>query len=230
MKKILSILLVAALFTACSDKPTDPFTILKSATNGNGKKMDVQIGARLSKQQMVAIASKIRKDSSQYENLQLNFCLPGNSEKNLGGIIIYATASYKEPRKVTPADTVIDLHDNRLEFSLLGFTPQEAKKLLTLNPEHMETKTLLGRFIDDDTRTVSVVYKDGKEEDQICIMEFDRDGKVVSATQPLEVTHNGVQKLVISQNGDYMTLTNGMLTMYGSSDPEKPYRSLKQGL
>ena len=94
----------------------------------------------------------------------------------------------------------------------------------------METKTMLGRFIDDDTRTVSVVYKDGKQEDQICIMEFDQDGKVVSATQPLEVTHDGVQKLVISEKGDYMILKNGMLTMYGIDNPDKPYRSLKEGL
>src|ERR1700743_3152937 len=134
MKRILCILSIAVLFASCSDKPTDPFTILKSATNGNGKKMDVQINSRLSKQQMVAIASRIKKDSSQYENIQLNFCLPGNSEKNLGGIITYATVSYKEPRKVTPADTVMDLHDNRLEFNYLGFTAQEAKKLFAINP------------------------------------------------------------------------------------------------
>lgn len=230
MKQILTILFSALLFASCSDKPTEPFTILKSASNDNGRKMDVQINGRLNKAQMVAIASRIKKDSSQYQNLQLNFCLPGNSESNLGGIIVYAISSYKEPRKVTPADTVMDLHDNRMEFSFTGFTAEEAKKLLAITPEHMETKTMLGRFIDDDTRTVSVVYKDGRQEDQICIMEFDKDGKVVSATQPLEVTHDGVQKLVISEKGDYMTLKNGTLTMYSIDNPDKPYRSLKEGL
>jgi hypothetical protein len=228
MKKLIPIFLL--LLIGCSDKPTAPYVILKTTKAAGGAKFDVQVYGRLTKQQMVAISSKIKKDSSQYDNLQLDYLLPGNSFKNTGGITVYATANYHEPKNVTPADTVMDLHDNRLNFEFVGFTPGEAKKLFALNPPDMETKTLLGKFIDDYTKTISLIYKDGKDEEQIYILELDTAGKVVSATQPLEVTHNGVQKLVISPKGDYCTLENSTLTMYSIDDPDKPYRSLKAGI
>lgn len=225
MKKIIPFLLL--ILAGCSDKPTLPYVILKVEKSTNGAKMDVQLYGRITKPQMVAIASKIKKDSSQYENLQIDYLLPGNSLKNVGGITVYATAAYHETRKLTATDTVTDLHDNKLSFEFVGFTPEEAKKLLALDPQDITGKTILGKFIDDFTRTVSIVYKDSKNEDQIYILELDPDGKIVSATEPLEVTHNGVQKLIISPKGDYCTLKNDTLTMYSIDDPERPYRSLK---
>jgi len=230
MKKLIPFILIISVFFGCSDKPTSPYVITKSIKLNGVARLDVQLYGRLTKPQMVAIASKIKKDSAQYENLQLDYLLPGNSYKNLGGVIIYATATYHEPKKVTPADTVMDLHDNRLDFQFTGFTPQEAQKLIQLNPKEMETKEILGKFIDDQTKTISIVYKEGKEEEQIYILELDPTGKIVSATQPLEVSHNGVQKLVISPKGDYCTLIDGTLTMYSSDNPDTPYRSLKAGI
>lgn len=228
MKKLIPFLLL--ILAGCSDKPTSPYVILKATKTNSGTQFDVQVYGRLNKQQLVAIASKIKKDSSKYDNLQINYLLPGNSYKNAGGIVVYATAAYHDARKVTANDTVKDLHDNWLSFEFNGFTAQQAKHLLSIDPKDMADKTLVGKFIDDDTKTVSVVYKDSTKEGHVYILELDTAGKIVSATQPLEVTHNGVQKLIISPKGDYCTIKNGVLTMYSSDDPERPYRSIKAGM
>jgi len=228
MKKLLPFLLI--LLIGCSDQPTSPYVILKSSKTIGGHQFDVQVYGRLTKPQLVAIASKIKKDSSQYDNLQIDYLLPGNSYKNLGGIVVFATAAYHDARKVTAADTVMDLHDNRLSFEFIGFTAQQARHLLSFDPTDINGKTILGRFIDDNTKTVSIIYKDGSNQSQVYILELDTAGKIVSATQPLMVMHNGIQKLVISQKGDYCTLENDMLTMYSSDDPDKPYRSIKAGM
>src|SRR5438046_976668 len=136
MRKLIPVLLL--LLIGCSDKPTSPYVILRSIKLEGVAKLDVQVYGRLTKQQLVAIASKIKKDSSQYYNRQLDYLLPGNSFKNLGGVTVYTTINYREPQKVTPADTVMDLHDNRVSFEFIGFTPQEAKKMLSFNPPGME--------------------------------------------------------------------------------------------
>jgi len=230
MKKLLPLLIILTVFFGCADKPTSPYVISKAIKTKDGGKFDVMLYARLTKPEMVAIASKIKKDSSQYDNLQLDYLLPGNSYKNAGGITVYATANYHEPKSVTPADTVMDIHDNRLSLTFMGFTPEEAKKLLALKPEGMDSKILAGKFIDDYTKTISFIYKDSGDKGQTYILELDTTGKIVSATQPMQVMIKGVQRLVISANGDYCTLQDGNLTMYSSDDPEKPYRVLKAGI
>lgn len=230
MKKLLPLLIILTIFCGCTDKPTSPYVISKAIKTKDGEKFDVMLYARLTKPEMVAIASKIKKDSSQYDNLQLDYLLPGNSYKNAGGVTVYAIVDYHEPKNVTPADTVMDLHDNRLRLEFVGFTPVEAKKLFAFKPEGMDGKTLSGKFIDDYTKTISFIYKDSGDKGQTYILELDTTGKVVSATQPMQVMIKGTQRLVISANGDYCTLQDGTLTLYSSDDPEKPYRTLKAGI
>ncbi|MGZ3754784.1 MAG: hypothetical protein ACXVJE_06175 [Mucilaginibacter sp.] len=229
MKKLFPFLIILFIM-ACSDAPTSPYVILKATKTDEGHVFDVQVYGRLNKQQLVAIASKIKKDSAQYDNLQIDYVLPGNNIKNLGGVTVYATINYHDVRKVTALDTVNDLHDNKLSFLFTGFTPEQAKHMLSFNPPDTLGKTILGKFIDDNIKTVSIVYKDNTKEGDVYILEMDTAGKVVSATQPMIVTHNGVKKMVISPKGDYLTLTDDILTMYSSDDPEKPYRSIKAGM
>jgi hypothetical protein len=227
MKKLLIICLV--VLTAChSNKPTAPFKILKSTKVKDGVKMDIQVNSRLTKPQMIAIAAKIKSDSSQYNELQLDYLLPGSNYKNTGGISIYATASYHK----TPAlaDTIKDANENWLGFEFIGFAPEKAKKLLALNPADMAGRTLLGKFIDDNTGTISLIYQDKRDENQVYILEMDTVGKVISATAPMAITHNGIKKLVVSEQGDYMTLKDSLLTLYSSDAPEKPFRSIKEGI
>jgi len=88
---------------------------------------------------------------------------------------------------------------------------------------------IVGKFIDDAAGTVSIIYDDRKDE-QFYVIELDGDGKVTSKIQPMAITHNGVQKLVVSPRGDYMTLKDSILTMFSIDEPEKPFRSIKEGI
>lgn len=229
MKK-LGILFLAVAFMSCHSKPSAPFQILKVVKNNDGAKMDVQVNSRISKQQMVDIAAYIKGDSTQYSSLQLDYLLPGNSYKNIGGVNIYATATYHDKGLVTATDTVEDKDKNLLSFEFVGFTPEKAKQLLALDPKDMAGKHVLGKFIDDNTKTISIIYQDKNENNQLYILELDSLSNVVSAIAPMEVRHNGVKKMVVTQRGDYMILKDSILTMYSSDDYDKPFRSIKANL
>lgn len=228
MKKVLFALLVVS--SACSsNKPTEPYSIANVAKTKEGAKMDVQLKARLSRQQMLDIAGNIRNDSSHYDALELQFLLPGNSYKNTGGVIVYALAGYPKPGIVTAKDTLRDYDNKILNFQFVGFTPEAAQHLLSFNPSEMVGKPILGKFIDDAAGTISIIYDD-KKDGQYYIIELDADGNVVSKIQPMAITHNGIQKLIVSQRGDYMTVKDSILTMYSIDDPERPFRSVKAGI
>ena len=224
----LAFLFLLALAACNSEKPTVPYTILKVVKVDDVTKMDVSIPGRLTKQQMLDISAKIKKDSAQYENLQLDYLLPNNSYNNLGGVITYATAAYRPVAKATAADTIRDYNDKILSFEYKGIDPAKAQKLLSIEPAEMVGKALLGKFIDDDLKTLSLIYTDTKDEKYI--LELDTAGQVVSAVIPKVIKHNGIDKMVITEHGDYMTLKDSILTMYSSDNPEKPYRTLKRGL
>lgn len=228
MKKILFILSVV-LVSCNSNKPTQPYTVTNVAKITDGAKMDVQLNARLTKQQMLDIAGNIRNDSTQYEALELNFLLPGNSYKNTGGVIVYAIAGYQKPGVVAAKDTIRDDDKRLMNFEFVGFTPDAAQHLLSLNPQEMAGKVVLGKFIDDAAGTISIIYDD-KKDGQYYVLEMDGDGKVISATQPIAVTHHGVKKLVVSPRGDFMTVKDSVLTMYSIDEPDKPFRSIKAGI
>ncbi len=228
MKKVFFALLV--VLSACSsNKQTEPYSITNVAKIPEGAKMDVQLKGRLSRQEMLDIAGNIRNDSAHYEALELQFLLPGNSYKNTGGVIVYALAGYPKPGIVTAKDTIRDYDNKILNFQFVGFTPEAAQHLLSLNPSEMAGKTVLGKFIDDAAGTISIIYDDRREK-QYYIIEMDADGNVVSKIQPMAITHNGIQKLIVSQRGDYMTVKDSILTMYSIDDPERPFRSVKQGM
>lgn len=228
MRKLLLIVIVA--LAACnSNKPTPPFNVLKVAKTKEGAIMDVQLQARLTRQQLLDIAGNLRNDSSQYAALQIDFLLPGSNYENLGGVNVYAEANYQKPGIVTAKDTVRDYDNKILGFEFIGFTPETAKHLLSLEPTDMAGKTVLGKFIDDATQTMSIIYND-KKDDQHYILELDVDGKVVSAVQPMTIIHDGVQKMVVTAKGDFMTLKDSTLSMYSIDQPDKPFRTLKKGI
>lgn len=229
MKKLF-ILFLIALAGCHPGKPTAPYTILKIVKEGTTNKFNVEIFSRLNREQLLAISGKIKSDSSKYTNVQLDYLLPGNNDKNSGGNTIYASAIYPEPGKVTLKDTAKDGDNNLLTLQILGLNAQKAKHLLGLNPPEPVGKTILGKFVDDNTQTVSIFYTDIKEPDQTFILEMDTAGKVVSAVVPQSIKQNGIEKLVVSQGGDYVTIKDSILTMYSSTDPANPFRSIKEGL
>lgn len=229
MKKLF-ILCVIALAGCHANKTSSPYTILKVIKEGTTSKFNVEIFGRLNRQQLLAIAGKIKSDSSKYTNLQIDYLLPGNDDKNSGGNTIYASAIYPEPGKITSKDTVKDTDDNLLDLEIMGLNAQKAKYLLALNPPEPAGKTILGKFIDDNTKTISIFYTDVKEPNQTFVLEMDTAGKVVSAVVPQSIKQNGIEKLVVSQGGDYVTIKDSILTMYSSTDPANPFRSIKAGL
>ncbi|MBC7401444.1 MAG: hypothetical protein H7289_16005 [Mucilaginibacter sp.] len=226
MKKILFVCLV--VLTACHSKPKTPFQVLKSTKIKDGVKLDVQINGRISKQEMVDIACYIKGDSSDYKNLQVDYILPGNSYQNKSGVTVYATAAYHDKAIVNPTDTVKDNDNDLLSFEFVGFTATQAKALLTLNPKELAGKHLIAKFIDDATKTITIINEDRHEDNQLYILELDPEGRVVSAIAPMEVTSKGIKKMVVSQQGDYMVLKDSILTLYSSADYDKPFRSIKQ--
>jgi hypothetical protein len=228
MKKIALILLVA--LAACnSNKPTAPYKIIKVETKDGLTWMDVSIPARLDKQQLLDIAAKIKSDSSHYDNLRLDYILPGYNYNNLGGVSVYASSHYRPAAKYTDADTIRDNSNNLLSFEFVGVAPNKAKKLLAIELPEMKDKTLLGRFIDDNLFTVTLIYND-KKDNQKYILELDTAGTVVSPVVPKVINHNGIDKMIVTQQGDYMTLKDSVLTMYSSESPETPYRTLREGM
>jgi hypothetical protein len=216
------------VLTACHSKPKTPFQVLKSEKIKDGVKLDVQVNGRISKQEMIDIACFIKGDSSNFKNLQVDYILPGNNYQNKGGISVYATAAYHDKAVVNPADTVKDNDNDLLSFEFVGFTAAKAKELLAFNPKELEGKHLIGKFIDDQTKTISIICEDRHEDNQLYILELDTLGKVVSAIAPMEVTAKGIKKMVVSQQGDYMVLKDSILTLYSSTDYDKPFRSIKQ--
>jgi hypothetical protein len=227
MKRIALILLVA--LAACnSNKPTAPYKIVKVETKDGLTWMDVSIPARLGKQQLLDIAAKIKSDSSHYDNLRLDYILPGYNYDNLGGVSVYASTHYRPAAKYTDADTIRDQSNNLLSFEFVGIAPDKAKKLLAIELPEMKDKTLLGRFIDDNLATVTLVYND--KDNQKYILELDTEGTVVSPVVPKVIKHNGIDKMIVTQQGDYMTLKDSILTMYSSESPETPYRTLREGM
>jgi hypothetical protein len=228
MKKLTLILLVA--LAACNtNKPTAPYKIVKVETKDGLTWMDVSIPARLDKQQLLDIAAKIKRDSSHYDNLRLDYILPGYNYDNLGGVSVYASTFYRPAAKYTDADTIRDNNNNLLSFEFVGIAPDKAKKLLAIELPEMKDKTLLGRFIDDNLNTVTLIYND-KKDNQKYILELDTAGTVVSPVVPKVINHNGIDKMIVTQQGDYMTLKDSILTMYSSEAPETPYRTLREGM
>ncbi len=228
MKRIALILLVA--LAACnSNKPTAPYKIVKVETKDGATWMDVAVDSRLDKQQLLDISAKIKEDSTQYADLQMNYILPGYNYDNLGGVSVYATSRYRPAAKYTEADTIRDDSNNLLSFEFVGIAPDKAKKLLAIEIPDMKDKTLLGRFIDDNLLTVTLIYND-KKDNQKYILELDTAGNVVSPVVPKVINHNGIDKMIVTQQGDYMTLKDSVLTMYSSQSPETPYRTLREGM
>jgi hypothetical protein len=228
MRKLLFLCLV--VLTACNAKPKTPFEILKSEKIKDGIKLDVQVNSRISKPELIAIACYLRNDSADYKNLTVDYILTGQSQKNKGGLTVYATAAYHDKAVVIPADTIRDKNNDLLGFEFVGFSPDEAKQMLALEHPEMTGKHVVGRFLDDATKTTTIIYEDKQHDNQLFILELDAQSQVVSAIQPMEVTVKGVKKMVVSREGDYMTLKDSILTMFSGADMDQPFRSIKQSL
>jgi hypothetical protein len=227
---ILLCLITLSVFS-CTKKEVPQYTISKVIKSDTASKMLVHINSRLTKDQLLSIAGKIKSDSSALPNLQLCYLLPGHSDKNTGSNNFYAIAKYPNAQMATMQDTLKDADGNIVRLKVTGVSAQTAKKLLALHPKELKDQNFFGHFIDDNNQTVIIPFRDFTDpKKELYILELDTTGKVVSATIPTVVKKDGEERWMVTDRGDYITLKDSILSQYSIDDLGLPYNSIKSGL
>jgi hypothetical protein len=231
MKNFLRCLIVMLIAFGCTKREVPHYTISKLVKTDTASKLIVNINKRLSQTELLSIAAKIKADSDALINLQLCYLLPGHSDKNTGDNNFYAIAKYPNKDKSTIQDTLKDADGNAVRLQITGLSEQIAKQLLGLNPKEIAGKNILGRFVDDYNQTVIIPFTDANDpKNELYVIELDTAGKVVSATVPLRDNKDGIEKLLVTHRGDYITLKDSVLTQYSIDDLGLPYNSIKSGI
>ncbi len=218
---------------SCNKKTQDipPYAVSKTFKTDSITTINVHINNRMNSGQLVLIAGKLKTDSAQIKNQEIHYLLPGNTEISAGDNSYYASARYIMDNEIKPTDTLKDGNGNVVRLKIFGLSAEKAKLLLTLQPKEIVAKNVLGRFIDDYNHTVIIPFKDPfDKKDDVYIIELDSTAKVVSATVPQKVNDGGVEKWLVTQNGDYMTLKNNVLTQYAADGLGVPFNSIKAGI
>lgn len=231
MKNTLLCLIIALAAFGCKKRDVPHYTISRVIKSDTVSKLTVNIGARLSQADLLNIAAKIKADSSALSNLQLCYMLPGHNDKNTGPDNYYAIAKYPNASVTTMQDTLKDADGTIVRLNIKGLSAQDAKHLLELDPNEIQGKNILGKFIDDSNHTLIVPFteiNDPKKE--VYIIEFDHTGTAVSKTIPVRDNKDGVEKLIVTQRGDYCTLKDSVLTQYSIDDLGLAYNSIKSGI
>jgi hypothetical protein len=234
MKVFINNLIVFCLlmsFFACK-KPQDipHYTVSKVFKTDTATTVNVHINTRMTTQQLVLIAGKLKKDSAQIQNLHISFLLPGNTETSAGENSYYAAAKFVNKNQVASYDTLKDDDGNVVRLKIFGLNETQAKHLLSLQPKEIANKNVMGRFIDDYNHTVIIPFDDPLDEKkEVYVIELDSASKVVSATIPVKVKEGNIEKWLVTQHGDYMTLKDSVLTQYAADGLGVPFNSIKSG-
>jgi hypothetical protein len=207
------------------------YTISKVLKSDSATTLNVHISSRLAEAQLLSIASKVKSDSSRIADLQIHYLLPGNADLSAGDNSYYASAKYVKEGDVKSFDTLKDDNGNVFRIKVFGLSKDQAWHLLTMQPKEIVGKNVLGRFIDDYNHTMIIPFKDKADpKNEVYIIELDSTAKVVSATMPLIKKDDGVEKWLVTQNGDYMTLKNDVLTQFAADGLGVPFNSIKSGI
>jgi hypothetical protein len=234
--KILKNIIICCLIISvlgCGKKPQNipRYTISKVFNSDTLTTVDVHIDNRMTTAQLLLIAAKLKTDSVQIKNLAIHYLLPGNTDLSAGDNSYYASARYVKDNEVKPTDTTKDDNGNVVRLQLFGLSSEKAKRLLALQPKEIAGKNILGRFIDDYNHTVLIPFNDPSDKkNNLYIIEIDSTAKVVSATVPQKSIENGVEKWLVTPNGDYITLKNNVLTQYAADGLGVPFNSIKSGI
>ncbi|SHN08672.1 hypothetical protein [Mucilaginibacter sp. OK098] len=219
-------------FFACK-KPQDVphYTVSKVFKTDTATTVNVHIASRMTTAQLVLIAGKLKKDSAQIQNLHISFLLPGNTETSAGENSYYAAAKFVNKNQVASYDTLKDDEGNVVRLKIFGLSETQAKHLLSLQPKEIANKNVMGRFIDDYNHTVIIPFDDPLDEKkEVYVIELDSASKVVSATVPVKVKEGNIEKWLVTQHGDYMTLKDSVLTQYAADGLGVPFNSIKSGI
>jgi hypothetical protein len=232
LTKNIFICCLALSFFACKKQQNIPqYTISKVFKSDTLNTVNVHIGNRMTAGQLLLIAGKLKSDSAQIQNLAIHYLLPGNTDISMGDNSYYASARYVKENDVKPTDTLKDDNGNVFRIKIFGLNREQAKHLLSLQPKEIAGKNVLGRFIDDYNHTVIIPFMDKfDKKNDLYIIELDSTAKIVSATVPQKIIEGGIEKWLVTQNGDYLTLKNSVLTQYAANGLGVPFNSIKSGI
>jgi hypothetical protein len=234
MKRIIRITVIGCLGLAvsCSKKQQNipHFTISKIFRTDTLTTVDVHIANRLPAAQLVLIAGKIKADSAKITNLGVHYLLPGNADVTAGDHSFYAALRYLKDNEVKPTDSVKDDNGNAVRLNVFGLDSAKAQALLALQPDVIAGKNVLGKFVDDYTKTLIIPFKDPTDKkDELFVIELNAMGNIVSSTVPQKDVEDGVEKWLVDKNGDYITIKDSVLSQYGSDGLGLPFNSIKSG-
>jgi len=233
LKKYIFIVGLSVSLFACKKpiKDIPHYVVSKVIKTDTATTLNVHIKNRMTEQQLLLIAGKIKADSVKIQNLLIHYLLPGNPEFSSGDNSYYASAKYIKESDVKPSDTSKDDNDNVFRVKIYGINKDQAWHLLTMQPNEIAGKKVMGRFIDDYNHTVIIPFTDpADKKNEVYVIELDSTSKVVSAVVPLKKMDEGVEKWLVTQNGDYMILKDSVLAQFAVDGLGLPFNSIKSGI
>jgi len=232
LRGLITICLLTALFSCIKKlQPIPHYTVSKVFKTDSVTIVNVHIDSRRTADQLLLIAGKLKTDSAKIQNLEIHYLLPGNTDFSAGDNSYFASARYIKDNAVKPTDSLKDDNGNLVRLKIFGLSSERAKSLLALQPKEITGKNVLGRFIDDYNHTVIIPFNDPSDKkNELYIIEVDSTAKVVSATVPQKVIEDGLEKWLVTKNGDYITLKNNVLTQYAADGLGVPFNSIKSGI
>ena len=232
LRNCLLIFCLSILVFACSKhKDIPPYTVSKVIKTDTLNTVNVHIANRISRGDLLLIAGKVKEDSSQLQHLKVSFLLPGNSEISAGDNSYYASVRFIDAGKSALTDTVKDYNGNYLHIQIFGLSKGQAGHLLSMKPQEISGKNVLGKFVDDYNHTVIIPFNDPHDpKKEVYIIELDSTANVVSKTIPQVVKDGNTEKWIVTQHGDYMTLKDSVLTQFGADGLGMPFNSIKAGI
>lgn len=229
IKNIAVIGLILSALACKKPQPVPHYTVSKVFKTDTLTTVNVHINNRMTAQQLLLIAGKVKTDSAKIEHLAIHYLLPGNTDFSAGDNSYYAAAKFIRESDVKPTDTLKDDNGNVFRVKIYGLDSAKVKALLSLQPKEIVNKNVLGRFIDDYNHTVIIPFTDPLDEKKdLYIIELDSTAKIVSATMPQKV-NDGFEKWLVTPNGDYITLKDSVLTQYAADGLGVPFNSIKSG-
>ncbi len=217
-------------FLGCANKQHNipAYTVSKVFKTDSVTTVNVHISNRIAINQLLLIAGKLKADSAQIQNFEIHYLLPGNTDISMGENSYYASAKLLKDKDIKSTDSLKDDNGNVFRIKVFGLSSEQVKRLLALQPKEIAYKNVLGKFIDDYNHTVIIPFIDDKND--LRIIELDSTAKVVSATMPLKINDKGTEKWQVTQQGDYITLKDSVLTQYSADGLGMPFNSIKSGI
>ncbi len=231
-KNLYLIICLLSILFSCNKRqqPVPHYTISKVFKTDTLTTIDLHITKRMPLSQLLLIAGKVKADSAKIQNLAIHYLLPGNVDITSGENSYYASARILKENQVTAFDTLKDSNDNVFRIKIFGLDSAKVNQLLALEPKEISGKKILGRFIDDYNHTVIIPFNDPLDKKgSLYIVEVDSSAKVVSATVPMKA-NDGIEKWLVTQNGDYITIKDSILAQYAADGFGIPFNSIKSGI